>query len=180
MATRYTIPLVALAALLLFFLCSCADGSGLMSDGDIRGGPSLSAAAIDQILATAGSPAKGLGATLYSLSQQYQIDDAYPLAFFDHESTYGRYGVAAATRNFGNIRCAGYSSCYQGFRSYASWKDGAADWYQLISTYYIASGRTTVSSIIAKYAPSSDGNSEFNYVQSVLADVSRYHSQGNS
>jgi hypothetical protein len=180
MATRHTIPLVALVVpLLLFLLCSCA-GDGTIGDSDIRGGPSISAAAIDQILSAAGSPAVGLGATLYQLSEQYQIDDAYPLAFFDHESSYGTQGVARFTHGFGNIRCVAWPTCYQGFRSYTSWRQGAADWYQLIATYYLPSGRTTVSSIVAKYAPSSDGNSESDYVQAVLADVSRYHSHSNS
>src|SRR5437660_184666 len=60
----------------------------------IVGGPSLSAAKIDAILSSAGSPAAGTGNVFTLDSAQYNIDDAYALAFFHHESTYGLYGAA--------------------------------------------------------------------------------------
>src|SRR5262249_10466202 len=118
----------------------------------------------------------GLGQALSSLSEQYQINDAYALAFFHHESTYGKYGVAASTRNFGNIRCTAGSTCDPKglYRSYASWQAGAADWFKLISTVYVSEGRTTVASIIPKYAPSDDGNNVTAYINAVSDDVSRW------
>jgi hypothetical protein len=140
--------------------------------GDVRGGPSLTAAFIDRVLALAGSPAQGLGAILYQLSEQYQIDDAVALAFFHHESDYGRYGVAAVTHNFGNLRCAGYRPCTaDDFRVYPSWAAGAGDWYHLLASVYVAQGLVTVQQIVPVYAPAVDGNDERAYMQAVLNDL---------
>src|SRR2546421_476080 len=61
-----------------------------------------------------------------------------------------------------------------GYRMYRNWRQGAADWYQLIATVYLPEGRVTVASIIPKYAPSADHNDEQAYINSVLRDVSRY------
>src|SRR6266700_4416983 len=52
----------------------------------IEGKPTLSAAFVDKVLAAAGSKAAGTGQALYDRSVQYGIDDAYALAFFQHES----------------------------------------------------------------------------------------------
>src|SRR5688572_20452661 len=57
--------------------------------GQLASAPSLSAAQIDSILASYGSPATGSGADFYRLGIEYGIDPAYALAFFVHESTAG-------------------------------------------------------------------------------------------
>src|SRR4051794_35619807 len=72
----------------------------------IEGKPSLSAAFVDKVLSGASSKAAGTGQALYDLSKKYGIDDAYALAFFQHESTFGTGGVARATLSLGNIRCS--------------------------------------------------------------------------
>jgi len=54
------------------------------SGSSVVGGPSLSAAKIDQILTNAGSPAAGLGQNFYDDSVKYGIDDADALAFYKH------------------------------------------------------------------------------------------------
>src|SRR6266566_9389053 len=84
--------------------------TGHTSGSSVVGGPSLSAAKIDAILSSAGSPAQGSGRTFYNDSLTYSIDDAYALAFFKHESTFGLYGAARETLGIGNINCtAGYA-----------------------------------------------------------------------
>lgn len=67
----------------------------------VVGGPSLSAAFINQILVNAGSPAAGQGDVFYSNSVKYQIDDVYALAFYRHESTYGLKGEARDSLSIG-------------------------------------------------------------------------------
>src|SRR5690242_16447962 len=64
------------------------------ASSSVIGGPSLSAAFVDRVLATYGSPAVGLGHALVADSQQFHIDDVYALAFFLHESSFGTTGVA--------------------------------------------------------------------------------------
>jgi len=138
----------------------------------VIGGASLSAVFIDRVLAAYHSPAVGLGHALYADSLQFQIDDAYALAFFLHESSFGTTGVARYTHSIGNIICSGYPTCFQRFRSYASWQAGAWDWFRLIKDEYLPRGLTTVEKIVPVYAPASDGNNPASYIAAVLQAVS--------
>lgn len=142
--------------------------------GSIVGPPSLSAARINQILAQ--SPARGLGETLYTLSQQYQIDDAVALAFFHHESAFGTQGVARVTRSIGNIIWTpgcGYARLGR-FRSYTSWAAGATDWYRLMAREYIGRGWTLLTQIIPVYAPASDQNDVAAYIRAIQTDMRQW------
>ena len=142
---------------------------------DVRGRPSLSPAFVNQVLAAAHSPAQGTGRALYDLSVRYGIDDAYALAFFQHESMFGTTGVARVTHSLGNIKCRPGSSCFQGFRAYATWEAGYADWYDLIATLYIRQWhRVTVAEIIPMYAPASDGNDVAGYIRAVEQAVDHW------
>jgi hypothetical protein len=136
------------------------------SGTSVLGGPSLSADLINQVLASASSPAAGTGHALYDLSVQSGIDDAYALAVFGKESSFGRYGAAFEDRALGNIVCAGYPTCNGRFRCYSSWEEGYADFYQLISREYVARGLSTLETITPVYAPSSENNTGL-YIQQV-------------
>jgi hypothetical protein len=156
-----------------------APRSAPIGESSVVGPPTISAAQIDSVLASYGSPAAGSGRDFYNLGVEYGIDPAYALAFFIHESSAGTAsgwaGIKAdgsSTHNIGNIICAGYSSCYNRFRDYPSWAEGIEDWYKLISTEYI-NGRSayTVEQIIPIYAPSFENNVP-GYIQSVNSLVS--------
>ncbi|GER88887.1 hypothetical protein KDW_30490 [Dictyobacter vulcani] len=139
--------------------------------------PTLSAAYINTVLEQAHSPARGLGETLYQLSAEYQIDDAFALAFFHHESDYGKNGVARETHSLGNIRCTDGYDCDHtgGYRKYATWILGAEDWYDLIKKEYIdRRGLSTLSTIVPVYAPSEDNNDVRAYITNVQQDVLTY------
>jgi hypothetical protein len=136
--------------------------------GIVTGPPTLSAAFLNAILALAHSPASGTGQILYDLSQQYQIDDAYALAFFQHESDYGTTGIARFTRSLGNIRCSAGYICLDGYRYYTTWQQGEQDWYVLIRQLYVNQWHlTTVAQIVPIYAPASDGNDPTSYIAAV-------------
>src|SRR6266702_7830008 len=125
----------------------------------VEGKPSLPAAFVDKVLSAASSKAAGTGQALYNLSVKYGIDDAYALAFFQHESTFGTGGVARATFSLGNIRCSVGYRCIEGYRAYGSWIAGYEDWYRLIRDLYISQWRlTTVEQIVPKYAPGSEND----------------------
>ncbi len=145
-----------------------------LSSSSILGRPSLSAAFVDRVLLAYHSPAVGLGSVLYQDSLTYGIDDAYPLAFFLHESSMGNNGVAAFTHSLGNIRCTVGWSCYGGYRSYATWADGFLDWFRLLSSDYVPRHLSTVATIIPVYAPSADHNDEHAYIAAVLSAVSTW------
>src|SRR5205807_7938507 len=137
-----------------------------VSGTSVQGGPSLSADFINQMLTSVGSPAAGTGQGLYDLSIQSGIDDAYALAVFEKESSFGRYGAGFDDHALGNIVCAGYPTCNGRFRWYPSWLTGYGDFYQLISREYVSRGLSTVETITPVYAPSSENDTRL-YVQQV-------------
>jgi hypothetical protein len=151
----------------------------------VLGAPSIDAAAIDAILAKYGSPAAGTGDIWVKFGEQYGIDPAYAVAFFIHESSAGTNpgwaGIkpdGSTTHNVGNIICAGYATCYNRFRDYASWDEGIADWYKLISNEYVSGrGAASVEQIIPIYAPSFE-NDVNGYIQTVVMLVDGWRRQG--
>ena len=144
------------------------------ASSSVIGGPSLSVSFIDRVLATYRSPAVGLGSALVADSEQFHIDDAYALAFFLHESSFGTTGVARVTRSLGNIICSGYPTCFQGFRLYASWQVGAWDWFRLLTYEYLPRGLSTVQAIVPVYAPASDHNDVSGYIAAVVQAVAAW------
>ena len=144
------------------------------SSPSVIGGPSLSAAFIDRVLATYGSPAVGLGASLVADSQRFHIDDVFALAFFLHESSLGTTGVARFTRTLGNNISTGNPTGLQGFRWYPSWQVGAWDWFRLIKDEYLPRGLTTVQAIVPVYAPASDHNDVSGYIAAVVRAVATW------
>jgi len=154
-------------------LLAPARDASLQSAERVQGGPTISAAFTDRVLAAAHSPATGIGKTLYALSMKYHIDNAVALSFYHHESSYGTRGMAVLTRSWGNIRCTRGWVCDPsgGYRAYSSYVEGLEDWYQLIASDYLPRGLTTVATIIPVYAPAADHNDESAYIAAVLLDV---------
>lgn len=139
----------------------------------IQGPPTVTAAFIDSTLCKAASPACGTGQVLYDYGKLYDIDPAYALAFFKHESSYGKYGVASTNRGIGNIRCTPGYQCLYGFRAYASWQQGYADWYQLIRWYITDLHKSTIEQIVPTYAPSVENDTPA-YIASVVDSVAAW------
>lgn len=146
----------------------------------VVGSPTITAQNIDQILCSNGSPACDTGQEMYALGVQYGIDPIYALAFFQHESGFGLRGEATITRNMGNLRSASNESFERdGFAVFNSWPDSYRAWYDLISgPLYVKGGLRTVQSIVARYAPSGDGNDPNGYAQSVEQSVSQWRQNG--
>jgi hypothetical protein len=141
----------------------------------VIGKPSITASFINQVLDYYDSPASGKGQTLYDYGVKYGVDPAYALAFFMHESSFGKQGVAKVTRSLGNIRATeGYDS-YQGYRKYKTWEEGFEDWYRLIAKTYVQQWKLyTIDQIIPVYAPREDNNDEGAYIRSVKLAVSKW------
>ena len=145
----------------------------------VIGGPSVSATFIDRVLTSYGSPAAGRGQALYDLGTKYSVDPVFALAFFMHESSFGKAGMATVTLALGNERCLTDRPCVntQGdpcqagqscYAQFTSWEDGFEHWYMLITgPLYKGAGLTTVAQIIPRYAPDADNNNEGAYISSV-------------
>ncbi len=169
---RFRLFIVALVVLLILLLFSYVYQFAESRYYTVVGSPSISATFINRVLAWYDSPAAGKGQALYDDGVKYGIDPVYALAFFMHESSFGKTGVATVTHSLGNIRAtAGYAQ-YDGYRKYRSWEDGFEDWYKLIAQQYVAQwGLSTVDQIVPVYAPSSDNNDVAAYIASVKQAV---------
>lgn len=143
--------------------------------------PTITAAQIDAVLASYGSPAQGHGTTFYDLGVQYGINPAIALAFYVHESSAGTAGAAVATRSVGNIICAGWRGrCVGRFRAYDTWHDSIEDWYKLIRREYIdGRGCRTVADVIPIYAPAVE-NDVAAYIAAVNGLVAQWAQQSQS
>jgi hypothetical protein len=142
----------------------------------VLGKPTMTADFINQVLASYDSPTKGMGQSLYDLGVQYGIDPVYAMAFFMHESLFGKTGEARVTLSLGNERCIPDRPCIDqdrgGYAQMQSWEDGFVHWYKLIRNLYVAQwGLVTVDQIIPKYAPNSDGNDEAEYIATLKHEV---------
>lgn len=143
---------------------------------NVLGSPTITATHIEQILDAARSPARGTGQALYDLGVQSGIDPVFALAFFQHESAFGRAGIAATNFGLGNIRCTTGYHCLYGFRAYRSWQAGYADWYQLIRYYCDTWSKCTVEQIVPTYAPASE-NDVSGYITNVEEAVKTWRRQ---
>lgn len=81
------------------------------AQGPIVGPPSVSAQTVQWAFTRQSGTAaelQSMGTAIYITSQsnQYQIDDAFAMADWQHEGNYGTAGVAAQTRDIGNITIA--------------------------------------------------------------------------
>jgi hypothetical protein len=143
----------------------------------VTGAPSISPDFINTMLCTYGNPQTcGTGQALYQDGQTYNIDPAFALAFFWHESNFGTKGEAVSSKSLGNLRCINNeASCTNGYAWFNSWEDGYDAWYNLIANLYIKQwGLSTVNTIIPKYAPNSDHNNEQAYVSNVCSLVNMW------
>jgi hypothetical protein len=139
-----------------------------LGPGVIVGSPSVDVALIRRVLQGYHSPAADDAQAMYDYGVQHNIDPAYCLAFFIHESAAGTQGVARTTYSIGNIRAKPGEPSYEGYRLYSSWREGIADWYRLIDELYVHQWNlTTVDSIVPVYAPSTDNNDEQTYIYTI-------------
>ena len=146
-----------------------------LGPGYVQGAPSVDVVLIRRVLLAYNSPAVDEAQAFYDLGVARGIDPAYCLAFFIVESGAGTRGVARTTYSIGNIRALAGQPSYEGYRQYASWREGIADWYRLIDEVYIRDrGETTLDAIIPVYAPSHDQNDPAAYIRTVKRLVARW------
>ena len=128
---------------------------------NILGKPSVDGAFINQILTQYHSPAAGKGQLFFEEGVKYGIDPIYALAFFMRDSIFGIQGLALVTHSLGPLPTPTTVTChcqdFQGYRSYASWDESIADWFQYMHDYYVQQrGLTTVSQIVSVYLRTKD------------------------
>jgi hypothetical protein len=125
------------------------------------------------------------GRELYRICLATGVDPAVALAFFGHESKYGKLGLTAVhdLKNWGNVRSPedrdlGTRVAIPGrgyFAKYPTWQNGLLDWcYRLRGPKYEGAGLLTVEQVVPKYAPASDNNNPEAYIRAVKTSVRSY------
>jgi len=137
---------------------------------------SITADQFNAVLEQYQSPATGVGAEIVSYANSKNIDAAYILYMFIHESSAGTnpnwIGIkpdGSSTKNPGNVICAGYTPCYQGFREYPTWSDGFKGMIDNLESYK-ALGDKTIDQGINRWAPPTENNTT-EYVASLKNTV---------
>src|SRR5262245_24391065 len=101
------------------------DYEASMSGLSFVSAPRMSAESFARVLVRAGSPAasgRTRGSPLHAIVVSYGLDPAIALAFFCHESTYGKFGVARRSLNWGNLRRGARAyKVESGFGFYRTW-----------------------------------------------------------
>jgi len=142
----------------------------------VLGTPTLSPDFINRVLSAHNSPASGKGQTLYNLGVKYGIDPAFALAFFGHESSFGKNGEARSSFSLGNLRCIPTTVCKDNYAWFPTWEAGFEAWYKLIHDLYVnAWGLTTIDQIIPRYAPPGDNNNDDAYIASLKLSLNTWH-----
>lgn len=150
----------------------------LTSSYSVLGSPTVSAAFINQVLASNHSPAAGKGQAIFDDGIKYGVDPVFALAFFMHESSFGTTGVAQSTLSLGNLRCIPGFPCANGFTWFPTWEAGFNAWYSLIRDVYVDSWHlSTVEQIIPTYAPASDHNDVSAYINAVDRTVDAWRAE---
>lgn len=149
--------------------------SGAPGDRPVVGAPTVSFAMFQQVVRDAQSPIAADAQAVYNAIQAAGIDPNFALAIMRKESTFataptwaGKLPNGGTTYNWGNVRCAGYTRCVNGWRQYPSWTDATTDWIAVVQRNFIAEHRTTVRTIIEKYAPRTENDTE-GYIADVVS-----------
>src|SRR5919199_4442627 len=140
----------------------------------VTGQPSISLQTVQNVLAAAHSPLAAIAQDIYSLGQQANIDPAFALAIWTHESSLDTAGASVRHNNPGNLICQAAAHppalpCVAGDRwaQYPDLRSAVADWYRYLTARYVQQGLTTVEAILPIYAPPSE-NDTAAYIQQVI------------
>ncbi len=143
------------------------DRSAHPGEPSIWGPPTISAAGIDKVLRENHSPAAGMGKYIYDQATERGINPAFALAMYGQESTFGTKGAAVRNNSFGNIRAGSH-----GFKHYGDVKEGIDHWMKLMGSD--AYHGKSLSGVIHKYAPGSDGNNPRGYMAYVTNNMNKW------
>lgn len=140
-------------------------------DYPILGAPSISLGTFTQVLQAAHSPAAREAAGIYAAFVAQGVDPAIGLAIAQHESGFGKAGIAVGRFNLFGDRYYGQAGATNagGWAKFANYTAGAKYEAALLAgPLYGKSGKyATARTFPFRYAPSSDGNSPANYGNAV-------------
>jgi hypothetical protein len=158
-------------------------GSGPCDDTFFPFGTStISKAVFHSVMVSYSSPLASISDSLYDYAVSQDVNAAFVLALWTHESAIGSNpGEMAGYYNVDNIRPEGWgrqtgthvTDCCGIFGTYASWEDGALDGIDLVNLP--AYDGTTISEFIAIHSPAFE-NDVTTYVNQVCARMAQWAS----
>jgi len=118
----------------------------------LRGIPTVKPAFVNAVLAREASPLAGLGTYIDAQGRKEGIDPVFLLAFvtaFDLP-----HALSPALHNVGHLSAVAGQPSQDGFRQFATWRDGVDAWYSLMRGSYIGQWNlSTLDAVIPVYAP---------------------------
>jgi len=99
---------------------------------------------------------------LYETSIKYEIDPRFVMAICRQDSAFATKGEGLKNNNPGNIKTSN-----KNFAKYGNLEQGVEALCEKLNACYFSKGRYTVESIIPIYAPKSDNNDTFAYIESI-------------
>ena len=129
---------------------------------------------------TAGTPLAPFAQEIIDFGAQYNINPAFALAIWTHESSLDTAGASVANNNPGNLICAAahrppaLPTCNGRWAVYPDLSAAIADWYHYIHDFYIIGrGLTTVETIMPIYAPPTE-NDTAAYIAQVVTLMQKW------
>ena len=159
----------------------------MAGDYPILGKPTIGLAQFGTILQQANSPAAPEYVSIYNASVKYGVDPAVLLAVFQHESSFGKAGIAVGRQNGYGLRWNDSYTAFggvnrNGWAAFPSWTMGAEAAASLLHTYGTNSIRkgkntSTVRTFPYVWAPSSDGNKPSAYGAALATSIAKWTGQ---
>lgn len=153
----------------------------MSSDYPILGKPTISLSSFLHVLQNAGSPAAREATGIYNAFVAAGVDPAIGLAIAQHESGFGKAGIAVGRNNiYGNRYYASQAAFgavnVKGWAKFPTYTAGAKYEASLLAggLYGGSSKYNTARTFPFRYAPSADGNSPTNYGNSIVAAITRW------
>lgn len=155
----------------------------MTADYPILGPPTISESAFAGVLSAAHSPAAKEAAGIYAAFASRGVDPAIGLAIAQHESSFGKSGIAVGRSNiYGNRYYASQAAFgatnVGGWAKFPTYAAGAAYEASLLAgpLYGGSSHYNTARTFPFRYAPARDHNSPANYGNAIVAALTRWSS----
>lgn len=152
-----------------------------IADYPLKSAPTISLASFTAVLRNAGSPIASEASGVYNAFVAQGINPAIGLAIAQHESSFGKAGIAIGRDNpFGDRYYAGAAAFGAtnagGWAKFKSYTDAARYEASLLAgpKYAGSKNANTARTFAQVYAPSSDGNNPSSYGSKIVAAVTAW------
>lgn len=151
----------------------------MATDYPVIGAPSIDVRTFQTVLTAAHSPAAGEAPAMYAAIRSYGVDPGVVLAIMQHESGFGKAGIAVGRNNgFGDRYYAGAAAFGAtnrgGWAAFPTWAAGAAYTASLLASHGKQANGGTARTFPNWYAPSSDGNNPQAYGVAVVNAINSW------